>query len=382
MHTQQAGYNEAVWRAFEAVYAQSSQRLSDQEISATCQRLLTVDPLQRALFLRNSGRARRLEVAQRLAQEAFAQRHDNLDVMLKLAELAVEVAEATEDCPQGRGLLLDTRAQAWGYLANAYRIKNKYTRAAICWDNAQQALRSGSGDPLLEAELLVLQADLHFDLAEFDCAHGLLQVAISLYEQIGDPHLVGRTLLQVGRLHDEADNLPQAIHTFREALRKIEPGRESQLTLIALLNLARCLARAGEHTTALAVLQSSAPIAELEPSSLLASRCRWLEAELLEQAGRLEESLRLHRAVRTAFCVRGQDLYAATAALGEAVVLAQLGRWAEVQELAHEMYPVFLSRSIGRDSAAALLLFTEAVEHQTATVALLREIRERVQAQG
>jgi hypothetical protein len=64
----------------------------------------------------------------------------------------------------------------------------------------------------------------------------------------------------------------------------------------------------------------------------------------------------------------------ALALLEEAVLLLEERRTAEVKELAGDLVKVFESKGVHREAVAALLLFQEAAESETATAELGRRL--------
>ena len=379
MQTKPSSYDKAVWSAFNEALKQVESAPTPAEVEAICERLLQADPRQRGLLLRNSRRVRRFEVAHRLARRAYDLRHGDVEAMYSVAALAVQVAEAVAEDPEQHGLVMDTRALAWAYLANTERVRNDFTAAQSGWRKALEYQSSGTGDPLLEADLLALRSNLVVEQGHHSEAIEILRQALLAYEQVGDSHLVGRTFMMLGRVYGEIEQPADAIRLYYQALRHLEPGREEQLVLITVLNLASALARASWVPVALEVLAQVAPIYDADPSSNLVLKSRWLEASLLAKAGRVDDALVSYGAVRRSYQHLGRDYQAACSSMDEAVLLAELGRWDRVEELATEMYPSFLSTNLEREATAALMLFVEAVEQQTASVQLLRELKTRVE---
>jgi hypothetical protein len=65
---------------------------------------------------------------------------------------------------------------------------------------------------------------------------------------------------------------------------------------------------------------------------------------------------------------------AALALLEESVLLLEEGRPAEVRQRARILVDVFTSQDVHREAAAALLVFQEAAEGETATAELVRRL--------
>jgi len=79
---------------------------------------------------------------------------------------------------------------------------------------------------------------------------------------------------------------------------------------------------------------------------------------------------------------RGLPYDAALASLDLAVLYLEEGRTREVKDLAREMAEIFKAQGIAREALAALTLFVEAAQKETATVELVRRVIQRVEGAG
>src|SRR4029077_10693353 len=104
-------------------------------------------------------------------------------------------AEKYEPSP---GFVMDLRARAFAELGNARRINEQFSEAERDFSRARAFLAEGTGDFLLEARVLDLEASLLSDQARFEDAISLLGKVHNLYQEAGDTHLAGRALISKG----------------------------------------------------------------------------------------------------------------------------------------------------------------------------------------
>jgi tetratricopeptide (TPR) repeat protein len=187
-------------------------------------------------------------------QAAFVDPVQSVD----LAHLALAVIEAMET--GGRSpALAEGRSRALGLLGNAKRLAADFQGSEQAFRDAQAALIEGTRDPQEEANLLCLQASLWRDLGEFEKAVAILDQAITIYRDLGEPHLEGRALL---KLADSLGHIEpgRGIQVAQEALALIDPSREPRLDLCGRHALAWFLNDAGQSREALTLLEISRPL--------------------------------------------------------------------------------------------------------------------------
>ncbi len=313
-----------------------------------------------------------------LIEKSEAVRDSDSAAMLAMSRAAVACAEAFPASGELHALADDIRAEAWASLSNALKVRGLLREAEGASSNAQLHLASGSGDPLLKAKLLWLKGSLRIEQRRLRQAIELLDEARRLYISINDRQAEAKTLLTLGRAYWMADRIEDAIACVFSAARRADSERDPLLKVHAFQNLAGYLEAAGQPRLALAILERTDALFEESAGPLLKLRKRWVEGRLLARVDRLGEAITILDSVRQRFTDLGMAFDAALAALDLATFYAQLGKLHEVEELATEMYPVFVSRDIPREATAALLLFAEAARAHTATVASITEVAERL----
>ncbi|HYU34675.1 MAG TPA: hypothetical protein VEW48_21190 [Thermoanaerobaculia bacterium] len=301
-------------------------------------------------------------LAEFLCHESEEAASDTADRALALARLACLAAElAPGDGPAKDRLVGFTRL----YLSNAVRVSGDLPGARDEFRRGFRLWEAGAGSPcaLAEWRVLDLEASLLRDEREFDAALRLLDQALKMA-----PEHSGRLLMKIAAVLEHMGEGEQAIAELRKAEPLVNREREPRLFLILRFNLATNLCLLDEFEEAegmLPVIQALAADLELELHNL---RVRWLTGRVAAGRGRLEEADAALDEVRRKFTDLESAWDCSLVTLELATVRLQRGRAAEVKLLAEELVWVFKAQGIHQEALAALALFREAAEHETATV--------------
>lgn len=374
------GYARAVATALAAARKMLPRALPPAQVEELCRRLLRASGGQRQLILANSRRAGRLEICRRSVEISEALRNADATAMLEWARVAVAVAQALPSRSKLGLLAEDARAEAWGALANALRVKGDLRGAERAWARADAHRDAGSHEPLLNAKLLQLKGSLCIEQRRYREAADHLTEACRLYGLVDERHLEGRTLVNLARAHRLQDRLDRAIPCALQGAWQVDGRVEPSLKLMAIHNLVIYMDEAGHTREALAALQWAEPLYERLAEPLQRLRLRWLHGRLAASTGDVKAALSNLDAARRGFVDLDMAYDAALAALELAVVYARLGQVGRVEGLAQEMYPVFISRDIPREAAASLLLFVRAAEARTAGSEWIVDLLEKLNA--
>jgi tetratricopeptide (TPR) repeat protein len=344
-----------------------------QEAPPLLDELLAAPPAQRRPLLRQA-RFRKLGVCEALIERSFEEGFREPASAVGLAELAVAAAEALDPEVYGPSVVQDLEARAWAYLGNARRVASDLPGAERAMAVAMRLSEGGSADPLEEAKLLDLRASLLCDQGWCAQAAELLDVVIAIYEEIRDPHRRGRALITQGLFRSYAGQSQEGAERIAEGLALIDPAAEPRLALIARHNLAWCVNEAGRSAEALALLETFRSSYADFPDAWTALRLLWLEARIAAGLERFEEAEQSYRELRATFVDSGAAYEASMVTLDLAALYLDLGRSAEVRELAEEMIPLFVSQGVHREALAALITFQRAVAMDRADAGLARRI--------
>jgi tetratricopeptide (TPR) repeat protein len=312
-----------------------------------------------------------------LLSKSFDERYRDPKKMLRLAYDAARVAEHTpaEKYEPSPGFVMDLRARAFAELGNARRINEQFSEAAHDFSRARGFLEDGTGDFLLEARVLDLEASLLSDQGRFEDAISLLDKVHELYQEVGDMHLAGRALISKGFNFRHAGRLGEAIGLLEQGLRLIEPDRDPELPVIGQMSLLDALVDAGDFGRANRMLLANGlrEAFATEPLNLL--KLRWVEGKVHAGLGRFKRAESIYCSVREELLRLERHYYAAMLGLDLAALWLRQGRVAEVQMLAEEMYETFELLEVHQAAQHALYFVREACRRQRLTVPMIQRVR-------
>jgi tetratricopeptide (TPR) repeat protein len=290
----------------------------------------------------------------------------------RLAALSLPLADDAADyTPSERA---DLQARIWGELANAYRVNEEMPKAEHALARAEKVRTAGSGDLLLSARLLDIEASLRTDQRRYDEAHSLLDLVIELYKEVGETHLAGRALISQGSGLFYDGKAREAAALYRQALPLLDPRRDAHLLANAQQALLDAMTANGEYGEAAALLLKSGlreAFAD-EPVSFL--KVRWLEGRIFAGLGKLERAATALGDARESFLDHGLDYEGALIGLEYASVLLQQGRLADVEELATEALEIFEMLEIQPEAVRAVAYLRKVCVARKATADLVREV--------
>jgi tetratricopeptide (TPR) repeat protein len=312
-----------------------------------------------------------------LLSKSFDERYRDPKKMLRLAYDAARVAEHTpaEKYEPSPGFVMDLRARAFAELGNARRINDQFSEAERDFSRARAFLAEGTGDFLLEARVLDLEASLLSDQGRFEDAISLLSQVHDLYKEVGDNHLAGRALISKGINIRRAGRPQQAIAVLEQGVRLVEADRDPELPVIGQKGLLDALVDAGEFGRANRMLLASGlrEAFAAEPLNLL--KLRWVEGKVHAGLGRFKRAESIYCSVRESLLHLGRHYDAAVLGLDLAALWLQEGRAAEVRALAEEMYETFELLEVHQAAQHALYFVREACRRQRVTVPMIHRVR-------
>lgn len=296
--------------------------------------------------------------------------------MEELTHKAVQLANGLSSLRLSAGVVADLQARAWAEYGNALRVNEKLEGAeqALTW--ARQAAVDGSGDPLLAARLADLEASLRVDQRRLDEGKTLLQEALEAYRDLGEDHLVGRTLISMGNLAYYDGDLAQATALTRQGLELVETGRDPILEAAGEKNLIVFVAESGRYCEAAELLLASGLRQRLKDDVLTLTRLRWIEGKIAAGLGRLDRASRIFETAREEFIELGRRSDAAFAALDLAAVWLRQGRLAELRVLAEGIFAVLSEVGIGVEAVQALSYLREACCAQKPPLSAIISVRD------
>lgn len=272
------------------------------------------------------------------------------------------------------GTIADLCARAWAELSNAYRLDHDFEAAEDALARAETYIEQGTGDPLILARLLDLEASLRSSQRRLPETLELLDHVYRIYLQVGENHLAGRALISKGINTAYDDRPAEALKHLRDGLALIDPDSDPRLAAIGRYELVHSLVDCGEFRQAGQALLESGLREAFTDDPLNLAKLRWLEGKIHAGLGKLWRADQVLAEVRTGFLERGQDYDAALVGLDLAAVWLQQGNNSAVRELAEEILETFAALRIQREGLKAVRFFREACRREMATPALVQKV--------
>jgi transcriptional regulator with XRE-family HTH domain len=283
------------------------------------------------------------------------------------AHLARQIAERVQGPEEWRHRI---QGYAAAHVANAMRVAGNLVSAEATLEQAKRLWRAGSDpDGLLDpGRLLDLEASLRRDQRRLPEALALLDEAVAVGRS---PE---RVLLKKGYTLEVMGEYEQAVETLLRAAPRVLQRGDRRLESILAGNLALNYCHLGRFAEAALLADRVRAAAAETGDEIEALRMIWIQGRIAAGLGQSVEALSLLAQARQGFAARGMGFDAALALLEEAALLLDEGRTAEVKALAGELAVVFGSKGVHREALAALRLFQEAAEQESATANLARRV--------
>ena len=325
--------------------------------------------------------AARLGVYEALLARSWVLRFENPQEMCRLAQAAVDVAGRLSLKTHGAQRVADLRARAWGDFANALRVADRLNEAKLAFGQAVAFSVRGTGDPLLKARILELEASYFGTLRQFASAQNRLDLVPEMYRQAGKPHLAGRTLLARAVYVAYSGDPEAALRFNREGLALVDREREPDLVGTALHNQLSLLIDLGRFPEAQRFLFDSR--ARLQSCGRISRlKLRGLEGQLSYGQENWTSAEIAFREVKEGFKKEKLRFAYALMCLYLAMALLRQGKADEAEKEVLAASKVFFSLRIHREIFGSVLLLKEAAEMRRLTVLILEaEVRNIRQAE-
>jgi tetratricopeptide (TPR) repeat protein len=306
-------------------------------------------------------------LVERLCEESTVQASRDLERAAFLARLAREVARRV---PGPKSWVRRVKAFAAAHVANVLRVAGKLKASDLLFQKAKRLWAAGSdSDGVLDpGRLLDLEASLRRDQRRFEEALALLEQAK------GVSRSQGRVLIKKGCTLEVMGEYDRAIETLLAAEAMPDVQADPRLRNILYGNLALDFCHIGRFDEATELAQKVRKVAAEMGDAIRLLRVIWIEGRIAAGQGRTEEALSLLAQARREFAAHNMGYDVALALLEETVLLLDEGRTAEVKALTHGLPAIFEAEEVHREALAALQVFHEAIERETATAELARRV--------
>lgn len=294
--------------------------------------------------------------------------------MLRLAFIARYASRNLDPRRYNPALIADLQARAWAELGNAYRVNDEFEAAEDAFAHAIGLLEEGTGDALLLARLLDVEASLRRSQRRLPEAIELLGDLSNLYEQIGEIHLAGRALISRGINTYYDGKAGEAVTLLRRGLAMLDPLRDPQLIQRSQQNLLLALVDSGELQEARKLLLESDLRRKLAPEPLNLLKLRWIEGKIHAGQNKLWRAEALFREVREGFLQRGMGYDAALVGLELVEVWLRQDKSAEARGLTLEIVETFEDLGVQREALRAMRFLETACRTEAATPSMAARV--------
>jgi tetratricopeptide (TPR) repeat protein len=306
-------------------------------------------------------------LCERICDQSEQEASRQVERAIGLAQLAQEIAERV---PGPEDWRIRLRGYAAAHTANALRVSGDLNAADTALETAKRLCNEGS-DPagiLDPGRLFDLEASLRRAQRRFGEALTALDMAVAVGQS------PARVLVKKGFTLEVMGENERSVATLLQAAPLAEQLADPRLLYMLRFNLAVNFCHTGRYIEAIELVEQVREMATSRGDEVEVLRVIWLEGRIAAGLGRRSEARILLAQARREFAIRGMGYDTALALLEEAVLLLEEGLPTEVRELARSLADVFRSNGVHREALAALRLFQEAAELETATADLVRRV--------
>jgi transcriptional regulator with XRE-family HTH domain/tetratricopeptide (TPR) repeat protein len=344
--------------------------IARQRAEVLWDRLKKRPPADRRSLVKHGTKFRTWALCERVATESIKQAPNHPKESLELAELALLIAELL---PAGQAWSLRMQGYAWAHVSNALRVCNDLPKADEAIGRAWKLWEAGApGDPglLNKAMLPWIEAALFQDQRRFPEA--LKRIAEALTLSAGD--LTGEILLSKSVIFQILGDPQGSAAALAEAASWIDPISKPRAAFGVRFNRLVDLCLLESFEEAESGLPEVQALAIRLGEELDLTRVVWLNGKIDAGLGRTANAQVTFEQARRVFNQKGLTFDYALVSLELSVLLLELGRTAEVKTLAEEMLLIFRTQKVEREALAALLLFCEDAQEETASAELARRV--------
>jgi tetratricopeptide (TPR) repeat protein len=343
---------------------------SEEEIRALAPVLRRLDAQDLHALVEKAPNLRRWAFVKLVGEESARAASVDAKRALELASFSLWVAERVSGEEDWASQVF-----GWALLGNARRVASNLAGAKEAFGRSaclQEERPEGRPDLPEPWRLLDLEASLRTSLRNIPEALRLLDQAVQVAPRTGS--IQARLLCKRSTALERMGDSEGSIAALREALAQIDRDADPDLFCMVLFNLMDSLCSSGRAAEAAEMLPELRRLQAQMGNGLNQIRLRWLEGKIDAGLGRIGQAIEALSAVRAAFAKEDIRYDEAQAGMELAGLYLEQGRTAEVKRLVLQMEPVFRAKGVHEEARKALLLFRRAVERETVTVELVRQV--------
>jgi|CXWL01.1.fsa_nt_gi tetratricopeptide (TPR) repeat protein len=309
------------------------------------------------------------------AQAALPQAVDESDGWAAIAFLMASPRKSNSQS------LLTLQLRSELYQGNAERCRDNLVQSQRTFERiCLTAKRNGLTSALFWAEAMRFAGSLGRDRREFVASLKASQVAVVLWEFLGDLRQASNCRWICATVHEQKGDFGAALKTVNDAIEQLFPASASEMVFPLRHCRAFFLARLGRFEESLHELlelhEDYSRFPHWEPFRL------WNLALTTAGLGSYLEAEAALRAAQKIFLDRLQLLNAALVSLDWAVFLLQRNRVDEVIPLAVSVGKTFEALGVARETLASWAILREAAERKELTEAIVRRVQEEISRPG
>lgn len=309
-----------------------------------------------------------------LLERSWALRYQDPARMIQLAGFAVQCSKRLLALRVGRRRNFDLQCEAHAAYANALRVGQQYDEAEHAMARARKLFELGTKDLALEIFLLEREAALDSDRRRFQDAFANMKRVYRGYRRLGDRHLAGRALVQLGIYANYAGHPEEGLAILRRSLELIDAARDPSVAYNAAHSQGWILCECRRFKEAERKLFEVRSFQHAQGGCTNRLKLRWLEGRIDAGLDRLERAERTLAEVRDEMAALKRADDAALAALDLAAVLMGLGKTRQAREEALAAYQAFVALQIHREALATLSILRNAFAVGIATRMLVEDV--------
>lgn len=314
-----------------------------------------------------------------LIERSHVCRYSDPEEMLLWAGMARDLAQRVSlETTANAARLADLRARAWGQYGNALRVTGRMREAEETLITAQAHLETGTGDPVLRARVWEQIASLHTFQRRFDEAVTKLEEAAEVYRHLGEGHALARTLVQQAIACLYAGGAEAAVSLLNQAIPLIDQEGDPHLLMAACHNLIRCYIDLDQPELALSLYSETRDLYKEFSDSLILLRAGWQEGQLLRDLGHLRAAETALLRAREGFIERGLMYEAAVVSLDLAALYAKLRSTDDLRQTVAATVPIFRALRVDREALASLLQLQQVADQEQQALELIRFLNARI----
>lgn len=288
-----------------------------------------------------------------LVEAAFKLRFTDARRMVHAAHGACTAADLLRPEEVGRLSREDYRAWTKGELANALRLKDDVVGAQRQIGEAREILSRGSGNPLFEARLGTIEANILYAQRQLDAASKLSRDTSQIYLALGERHAAGASFLVQSMIRAYAGQTTQAQRLQAEALGLLDKKRDPALLVTVEFNLVSLLIQEKRFREAASAHLAGGFRDRLKEQPMSLVKLRLLEGQLLSGLGKAKRAETAFLEAIERFSDAGKPFLVNFTKLELADLYLRQGRLNEVARLCRESQQGFSALGITAEAERA-----------------------------